>query len=67
MLYPLIVIFVTDFYHPFKEDELEQSTEVQIIYLAEPKPVITFIEFFSGDLTVFGLFGIHLSYSENCF
>ncbi|KAH1034278.1 hypothetical protein GLYMA_20G028200v4 [Glycine max] len=27
------------FYQPFKEDELEQSTEVQIIYLAEPKPV----------------------------
>ena len=30
----------TDFYQPFKEDELEQSTEVQIIYPAEPKPVI---------------------------
>ncbi|KAG5050211.1 hypothetical protein JHK85_011314 [Glycine max] len=31
------------FYHPFKEDELEQSTEVQIIFPAEPKPV--FCEF----------------------
>ncbi|KAG5155356.1 hypothetical protein JHK82_013325 [Glycine max] len=31
------------FYQPFKEDELEQSTEVQIIYPAEPKPV--FCEF----------------------
>ncbi|KAB1210383.1 hypothetical protein CJ030_MR6G025458 [Morella rubra] len=31
------------FYHPFKQDELEQSTEVQIIYPAEPKPV--FCEF----------------------
>uniref|UniRef100_I1KT91 Uncharacterized protein n=1 Tax=Glycine max TaxID=3847 RepID=I1KT91_SOYBN len=35
------------FYQPFKEDELEQSTEVQIIYPAEPKPVITLIEIFS--------------------
>ncbi|KAG5063462.1 hypothetical protein JHK85_004645 [Glycine max] len=33
----------TDFYQPFKEDEFEQSTEVQIIFLAEPKPV--FYEF----------------------
>ncbi|KAF5737862.1 hypothetical protein HS088_TW13G00753 [Tripterygium wilfordii] len=31
------------FYQPLKEDELEQSTEVQIIYPAEPKPV--FCEF----------------------
>ncbi|KAI4345188.1 hypothetical protein L6164_012335 [Bauhinia variegata] len=31
------------FYQPFKEDELEQSTEVQIIFPAEPKPV--FCEF----------------------
>lgn len=29
-----------DFYQPFKEDELEQSTEVPIIFPAEPKPVI---------------------------
>ncbi|XP_057991140.1 protein HEAT INTOLERANT 4-like isoform X2 [Hevea brasiliensis] len=29
------------FYHPFKEDELEQSTEVQIIFPAEPKPEFT--------------------------
>ncbi|XP_061344421.1 protein HEAT INTOLERANT 4-like [Gastrolobium bilobum] len=27
------------FYHPFKEDELEQSTEVQIMFPAEPNPV----------------------------
>ncbi|KAK4764964.1 hypothetical protein SAY86_026054 [Trapa natans] len=31
------------FYHPFKEDELEQKTEVQIIFPAEPAPV--FCEF----------------------
>jgi len=31
-----------DFYQPFKEDELEQSTEVPIIFPPEPKPVITF-------------------------
>ncbi|KAJ1429764.1 hypothetical protein SESBI_08168 [Sesbania bispinosa] len=31
------------FYQPFKEDELEQSTEIQIIFPAEPKPV--FCEF----------------------
>nr|KYP69345.1 Myosin-H heavy chain [Cajanus cajan] len=31
------------FYQPFKEDELEQSTEVPIIFPAEPKPV--FCEF----------------------
>ncbi|XP_028755060.1 protein HEAT INTOLERANT 4-like [Neltuma alba] len=31
------------FYQPFKEDELEQSTEVQIIFPGEPKPV--FCEF----------------------
>ncbi|KAK9991148.1 hypothetical protein SO802_026133 [Lithocarpus litseifolius] len=31
------------FYQPFKEDELEQSTEVQIIFPVEPKPI--FCEF----------------------
>ncbi|XP_027942743.1 protein HEAT INTOLERANT 4-like [Vigna unguiculata] len=31
------------FYQPFKEDELEQSTEVQIMFPVEPKPV--FCEF----------------------
>ncbi|GAB2282938.1 Protein HEAT INTOLERANT 4 [Dionaea muscipula] len=31
------------FYHPFKEDELEQSTVVQILYPIDPKPV--FCEF----------------------
>lgn len=31
---------LTDFYQPLKEDELEQSTEVQIIFPAEPKPVM---------------------------
>ncbi|KAL2616509.1 hypothetical protein AAZV13_08G131200 [Glycine max] len=40
---PLTAILSADFYQPFKEDELEQSTEVQIIYPAEPKPV--FCEF----------------------
>ena len=30
---------LTDFYQPLKEDELEQSTEVQIIFPAEQKPV----------------------------
>ncbi|XP_025610835.1 protein HEAT INTOLERANT 4 isoform X2 [Arachis hypogaea] len=29
------------FYHPFKEDELEQSTEVQILFPTEPKPEFT--------------------------
>ena len=43
----LLAILSVDFYQPFKEDELEQSTEVQIIYPAEPKPVITLIEIFS--------------------
>jgi len=32
-------ILFTDFYQPFKEDELEQSTDVPIIYPVEPKPV----------------------------
>nr|KYP67575.1 Myosin-H heavy chain [Cajanus cajan] len=36
-------IFSADFYQPFKEDEIEQSTEVPIIFPAEPKPV--FCEF----------------------
>lgn len=35
----MTAIVSTDFYQPFKEDELEQSTEVPIIYPAEPKPV----------------------------
>lgn len=30
---------LTDFYQPFKEDELEQSTEVPIMFPGEPKPV----------------------------
>lgn len=34
---------LTDFYQPLKEDELEQSTEVQIIFPAEQKPVRFFI------------------------
>jgi len=61
LLYPLIVIFVTDFYHPFKEDELEQSTEVQIIFPAEPKPVIMIEKSFakmSPILDCLGLFFI---------
>ena len=30
---------LTDFYNPLKTDELEQSTEVTIVFEAEPKPV----------------------------
>lgn len=47
MLYPLIVIFVTYFYQLFKEDELEQSTEVEIIFPVELKPVIIIEKSFS--------------------
>jgi hypothetical protein len=35
----LLFILLADFYQPFKEDELEQSTEVQIIFPSETKPV----------------------------
>ncbi|KAG7015350.1 hypothetical protein SDJN02_22985 [Cucurbita argyrosperma subsp. argyrosperma] len=34
---------IDHFYHPFKEDEVEQSTEVPIIFPIDPKPV--FCEF----------------------
>ena len=30
---------LTNFYNPLKKDELEQSTEVTIVFKAEPKPV----------------------------
>ena len=30
---------LTDFYNPLKTDELEQSTEVTIVFKAEPKQV----------------------------
>jgi len=53
----LTAILSADFYQPFKEDELEQSTEVQIIYPAEPKPVITLMKLFPSELTVFGFLG----------
>ncbi|KAL2322433.1 hypothetical protein Fmac_026812 [Flemingia macrophylla] len=39
----LSFILIKDFYQPFKEDEMEQSTEVPIIYPADPKSV--FCEF----------------------
>lgn len=29
-------IFLADFYHPFAEDEIEQSTTVQILFPSEP-------------------------------
>lgn len=54
----MTAILSTDFYQPFKEDELEQSTEVQIIFPSEQKPVIIIIimikRYFPSDLTVFG-------------
>ena len=53
----MTAILSADFYQPFKEDELEQSTEVQIIYPAEPKPVITLMKLFPSELTVFGFLG----------
>ena len=31
--------FLADFYQPFNEDELEQSTVVTIVYEMDPKPV----------------------------
>jgi len=31
-----LFFFFADFYQPFKEDELEQSTEVQIMFPSEP-------------------------------
>ncbi|XP_057724394.1 protein HEAT INTOLERANT 4-like [Arachis stenosperma] len=38
------------FYHPFKEDELEQSTEVQILFPTEPKPVFCTFDWEFEDL-----------------
>jgi hypothetical protein len=38
-LFDLVFILLADFYQPFKEDELEQSTEVQIIFPSDTKPV----------------------------
>ncbi|RYR50533.1 hypothetical protein Ahy_A07g037162 isoform E [Arachis hypogaea] len=38
------------FYHPFKEDELEQSTEVQILFPTEPKPVFCTFDWQFDDL-----------------
>ena len=57
----LLAILSVDFYQPFKEDELEQSTEVQIIFPAEPKPVIMIEKSFakmSPILDCLGLFFI---------
>ncbi|KAL2330555.1 hypothetical protein Fmac_018136 [Flemingia macrophylla] len=44
------------FYQPFKEDELEQSTEVPIIFLAEPKPVFYEFDWELDELEVLNLF-----------
>ncbi|XP_052117848.1 protein HEAT INTOLERANT 4-like [Arachis duranensis] len=41
------------FYHPFKEDELEQSTEVQILFPTEPKPVFCSFDWKFNDLEEF--------------
>ncbi|XP_020964905.1 uncharacterized protein LOC107613721 isoform X1 [Arachis ipaensis] len=41
------------FYHPFKEDELEQSTEVQILFPTEPKPVFGTFDWEFDDLEEF--------------
>ncbi|RYR50581.1 hypothetical protein Ahy_A07g037209 [Arachis hypogaea] len=41
------------FYHPFKEDELEQSTEVQILFPTEPKPVFGTFDWKFDDLEEF--------------
>ncbi|KAL6552195.1 Protein HEAT INTOLERANT 4 [Orobanche gracilis] len=42
-LYVLKKIYMLDFYDPFKEDEIEQSTVVSILFPIDPKPV--FCEF----------------------
>lgn len=34
-----------DFYHPLQEDELEQSTVVQILFPIDPKPVHFFLQY----------------------
>ncbi|KAL1319598.1 hypothetical protein AAHE18_15G289400 [Arachis hypogaea] len=41
------------FYHPLKEDELEQSTEVQILFPTEPKPVFCSFDWKFNDLEEF--------------
>ncbi|KAJ0039616.1 hypothetical protein Pint_26798 [Pistacia integerrima] len=51
-----LIFLLTDFYQPFKEDEFEQSTEVQIMYPLEPPVVCSFdweldeLEEFTDDL-----------------
>lgn len=41
------------FYQPFKEDELEQSTEVQVIFPDEPKPVFCVFDWELDELEEF--------------
>ncbi|MED6156809.1 Protein HEAT INTOLERANT 4 [Stylosanthes scabra] len=41
------------FYNPFKEDELEQSTEVQILFPSEPTPVYCTFDWQFDDLEEF--------------
>lgn len=47
-----LLFLCADFYQPFKEDELEQSTIVPIIFPAEPKPVLflSFVKHFNLTL-----------------
>ncbi|KAL2317088.1 hypothetical protein Fmac_030964 [Flemingia macrophylla] len=44
------------FYQPIKEDELEQSTKVPIIFPAEPKPVFCEFDWELYELEVLNLF-----------
>ncbi|RYR06440.1 hypothetical protein Ahy_B05g073776 isoform B [Arachis hypogaea] len=48
-----IACHVSNFYHPLKEDELEQSTEVQILFPTEPKPVFCSFDWKFNDLEEF--------------
>lgn len=41
------------FYQPFKEDEFEQSTEVPIVFPAEPKPIICEFDWEMDELEEF--------------
>ncbi|KAF7840011.1 pentatricopeptide repeat-containing protein [Senna tora] len=41
------------FYQPFKEDELEQSTEVQIMFPSDPKPVVCVFDWELDELEEF--------------
>ncbi|EPS69687.1 hypothetical protein M569_05079, partial [Genlisea aurea] len=41
------------FYHPFQEDELEQSTEVEILFPIDPQPVVTSFDWDLDELEEF--------------